>query len=89
MLLVLIEPSLQWNLYNSGDTLRTEEGVPWIDVSLEQRLGRGLSKINQQRIFLKNLPWKLLQVSFFKQINKKSQIIFLWQIVASLFLQVQ
>ena len=48
---MLIETFLQWNLYNSGDTLRTEEGVPWIYVSLEQRLGKGLLKINQQGIF--------------------------------------
>ena len=33
--------------------------------------------------------WNLLQLSFFEQLNKKSQLTFLWQIVALLFLQVQ
>ena len=33
--------------------------------------------------------WNLLQLSFFKQLDKKSQLTFLQQIVALLFLQVQ
>ena len=48
----LILPSssfhLQWNLY-SGDTLKTEASISWIEVSPEWRLGWGLFIINQQR----------------------------------------
>ena len=52
----LILPSssfhLQWNLY-SGDTLKTEASISWIEVSPEWRLGWGLFIINQQRQYKK------------------------------------
>ena len=68
----------QWG-YN-----KNEESVPWIEVPLEWRLGKGLLIIWPTTNLLKF--WNLLQLSFFEQLNKKSQLTFLWQIVPLLFL---
>ena len=74
---MLIETLLQWNLYNSGDILRTEESVPLIEVFLKERLGKGLLKINQQRIFLISALESVAGI-IFKQQNKKWQLTFHW-----------
>ena len=55
--------------------------------AIECTLGRGLLIISPTKDLFKF--WNLLQLSFFKQLNKKSQLTFLQQIVALLFLQVQ
>ena len=55
-----------------GDTHRTEKSVPWIEVSLaiECRLGKGLLIIWPTKDLFKF--WNLLQLLFFKPLNKKS-----------------
>ena len=74
---MLIETLLQWNLYNSGDILRAKESVPWIELFLELRLGKGLLKINQQRIFLISALESVAGI-ILKQQNKKWQLTFHW-----------
>ena len=92
---VVIE--LQWNLY-SGETLGTKASVPWIEVSLQWRLGWGLVIINQQILILEPKKASALEgyriccSHYFKQLDnvwKKHMITFISLMLCVEFPQMQ